>query len=613
MDALGGLMGGDTGQASFYLGGPFGAGFSLPNIIFAGRVYRTYRKPGTEADAPTYWQCYDVRTGEMFWERPLEPGESAPTYFIHEIGAPEVEGAESQWRQFERLVRIGSRVLKYDPIDGRLRTNVTGMSGTLVDGKNVLSVQSLGGGNYRLINWTIEGSSDNFTSRISSNVSFPFSNIGSYDLESGVSVYSTSINSPATGTPIATRVMGASLEDGTLLWNVTTDDIRFSGSTGVAANGKYTVRMLGGWWDAWNLEDGTFAWKSDELEYPWGDFGAYTVCAYGDLFFDQSYAGIYGIKWADGKIAWRFEAPNAPFESPYGGNPWFGASIVADGKIYAYNTEHTLGQPQTRGWKLYCINATSGEGIWNITGAIAPGAVADGYLVASNLYDGYQYVFGKGPTSTTVTAPDVAVPKGTAMTIKGTVLDMSPGQPNTPCVSADSMTTQMNYLHMQVPIDGIYHNETISGVPVTLTAIGENGGSYNLGTATTEGYHGTFGLKWTPTLEGLYEIRASYEGDDSYGSSSASTWVTVGPAPSGGQPQETEEPTTEAPTTEAPTTEAPTTEAPTTEAPTSEAPTTEQPSGEAPAFPTTEVAIVAAVAVAIVIGVGAYWALRRRK
>ena len=53
-------------------------------------------------------------------------------------------------------------------------------------------------------------------------------------------------------------------------------------------------------------------------------------------------------------------------------------------------------QPIQRGLKLHAINATTGEGIWNITGCLAPGAVADGYLAASNSYDGYMYVFDNG-------------------------------------------------------------------------------------------------------------------------------------------------------------------------------------------------------------------------
>jgi len=105
---------------------------------------------------------------------------------------------------------------------------------------------------------------------------------------------------------------------------------------------------------------------------------------------------------------------------------------------------------------------------------------------------------------------------------------MSPAEPGTPCVSRDSMTTQMEYIHMQKPIDGIWHNETITGVPVLLTAINSNGDTVNVGTVTTDGYYGTFSKSWTPPAEGEYKIIASFAGDDSYGGSSAATSVTVG-------------------------------------------------------------------------------------
>ena len=164
-------------------------------------------------------------------------------------------------------------------------------------------------------------------------------------------------------------------------------------------------------------------------------------------------------------------------------------------------------------------------------GSQTPAAVADGYLVTSNPDDGYMYVYGKGKSSTTVTAPDVSVPLGTALTIKGSVLDQSPAQPNTPCVSKDSMTTQMQYLHFQLPQTGLWNNETIEGVPVSLNAIDSNGAVTNIGTVTTNGYYGTFSKAWTPPAEGTYQIIASFASDDSYGSSSAATAVTVGPAP----------------------------------------------------------------------------------
>ena len=162
---------------------------------------------------------------------------------------------------------------------------------------------------------------------------------------------------------------------------------------------------------------------------------------------------------------------------------------------------------------------------------MSPGSVADGYLTAANGYDGYMYVFGKGKSATTVTAPDVVVSKGTGVVIKGTVLDLSPAQPNTPCVSADSMATQMEYLHMQHPIDGVGHNVQMTGVPISLTAIDSNGSYVDIGTVTTSPYYGTYEMAWAPPAEGTYKIIASFAGDVSYGSSAASTAISVGPAP----------------------------------------------------------------------------------
>jgi hypothetical protein len=82
-----------------------------------------------------------------------------------------------------------------------------------------------------------------------------------------------------------------------------------------------------------------------------------------------------------------------------------------------------------------------------------------------------------------------------------------------------------------MPITGLWGNETITGVPVTLTAIGSDGTVYDLGQTTTNGYGGTFTYAWTPPKEDTYTIVASFAADDSYGSSMATTGVTVGPAP----------------------------------------------------------------------------------
>jgi hypothetical protein len=93
------------------------------------------------------------------------------------------------------------------------------------------------------------------------------------------------------------------------------------------------------------------------------------------------------------------------------------------------------------------------------------------------------------------------------------------------------MTLEMEHIHMQMPITGLWGNETLVGVPVTLTAIGSDGTVIDLGQVTSNGYYGTFGKAWTPPKEDTYTIIASFAADASYGSSNAATTVTVGPAP----------------------------------------------------------------------------------
>jgi len=75
----------------------------------------------------------------------------------------------------------------------------------------------------------------------------------------------------------------------------------------------------------------------------------------------------------------------------------------------------------------------------------------------------------------------------------------------------------------------------------------------------------------TNRVEGTYKIRATFEGSKSYGSSFDTTYITVDPAPSAAQPIETEEHTA------------------------------------AFALTTTELAIIA------VVGIVAFWAIRKRK
>jgi hypothetical protein len=269
------------------------------------------------------------------------------------------------------------------------------------------------------------------------------------------------------------------------------------------------------------------------------------------LLYDFSYAGFYAIDWNNGKLVWNYVPQATPFETPwYPSMSLFSNSpIIADGKLYYANGEHSPTEPLSRGWTLWCLNATTGDVIWSKLDGGSPGAVADGYITFDDRYDGYMYVFGKGQSMTTVSVPQTAVTVGQGVVVSGSVLDQSPGivpastapsgstvQKNmrgindVACVSDDSMSTYMQYIYGQQPIDGMYHNETVTGVPVTIYATGSDGVMTKIGDTTSD-VSGTFALTWTPATKGDYVITATFAGSDSYGSSWAEAHGTVGPAP----------------------------------------------------------------------------------
>jgi hypothetical protein len=566
--ALAGMIGGTAGQYGQT------ASASGPSVIYAGRCYQTITVPVN--GVPTSCAvCWDVRTGQQYYAIPVASGGVTPqvvSYTPPGVGAVEGAIAESTY-SVSLLSLANNRLIKIDPFSGAVTLNVTGMTPQLLGGAQgsvsqtgfyadpyVISIQTIGSGastRYNLINWTTAGTSTNFTSRIMNNVSLPwgFVNWGGgvlgysgivADFETNIMVWMVGVAPLPLGVYHGTWMMAIDMTSGQLLWNKTYEDTRYSTACLTADHGLVAVLMEDGYYSAYDQRTGNLVWESDPFSYPWSSagFGAYAVqSAYG-LLYRQAYDGVYAFNWTTGKMVWRFIAPAPPFETPYNdGNgtatySFNGGGFVADGKLYTYNTEHTPSYPRTRGWRLFCIDAMTGVGIWNITSGMTPGAVADGYLVNLNSEDGFTYSFGKGPSATTVTASPKSSLQGGQVLIEGTVLDQSPSQPDTPCVSADSMTTQMEYLHMQLPIGGIWGNATLTGVPVILQAIDPNGNTVDIGTTTTNGYYGTFSFPWTPDIEGSYTIMAYFAGDDAYGSSGGATSIVVG-APSSSSPTPT--------------------------------------------------------------------------
>jgi hypothetical protein len=563
--ALAGLTGGPAG--------PYGLTGSPgnPSVVYMGRCYQTVTKMTSQLINGTYRQipasvaeCYDLRTGEIYYDIPTADGGVTPSIVAYTTtGNLEVPEAQAGQRlQAELLSISGGYLMKINPYSGAISVNVsisplTGSGGTFynqIQGYS-LAIQDLGsaaGANrYRLINWTTAGSTSNFTSRIISNTTYAMSSLPTLiDFQTGYGAAVTSNTPVSMGAWYGTTIQGYNLYTGQNIWNVTVDDTCYSSTASVADHGKVATIMMGGYFMAWDLATGKLAWKGEAMDYPWSEpgFGAYAIqSAYG-MLFRQAYDGVYAFDWDNGKIVWHYKAPAlSVYESPYtdeNGTTVYSfntGATIADGKMWTYNTEHTESHPLTRGWAIHCINITTGECIWKVANPMSPGGVADGYLTAADSRNGYMYVFGEGKSATTIEAPKTAIAKGQSVVLSGTVLDLSPAQPNTPCVNKESMSLQMEYLHLQYPIAGIWGNETITGVPVSIDVQDPNGNYRHIADVITDGYSGTFGYTWQPDLPGQYTVTATFNGDDSYGSSFASTYVSMTDTPIA-TPTSTEQP-----------------------------------------------------------------------
>ena len=181
--------------------------------------------------------------------------------------------------------------------------------------------------------------------------------------------------------------------------------------------------------------------------------------------------------------------------------------------------------PRTRFQNLIAISEATGKYLWNLPIGIAPRAIAEGYLLGEDIDNGIQYVIGKGKTSMTVAAPDMGVEFGRSVMITGTVMDQSPGKPNTPAVSDSDMSVWMSYLYGQ-NATLLNNPPSPQGVPVTIIVLDANGNYREIGKTTTNS-NGFFKLNWTPDIQGDYTVYASFAGSGSYWSSNAVTAFSV--------------------------------------------------------------------------------------
>jgi hypothetical protein len=264
----------------------------------------------------------------------------------------------------------------------------------------------------------------------------------------------------------------------------------------------------------------------------------------GVTIFEGFGGDIWCLNDTNGNINWYTNTTkligDPGIETPYGIWPLWTFSCTCGSNNVAYlPIGHEYNPPLFHGGQLLAVNITDGTLVWStLDASVESTSIAYGILLSRNAYDNQIYAFGKGPTTVTVEAPMVGVTIATPVTIRGTVMDISPGtqaivQPDetktkqnevalrfpngVPCVSDESQSAWMEYVYQQQPLPS-----DVTGVPVTISVIDSNGNTYEIGTVTSDS-SGAFSFTWTPIIPGDFTVIATFAGSNSYYGSCAET------------------------------------------------------------------------------------------
>ena len=548
---IGGLVGGEFEAIGYYSGASYENKWTPP-VIIDGKLFYNQRL-GSSSNLGLI--CVDMATGNQLW---FQNGTTITCGQALEFDAPNQHGA------FSYLWSTGSTYRLYDPFTGTEILQIVNASNGRIrfDSQGDMLVYVLSGATNRLTLWnstkcvvaanpgnppgwqwrpTGSGRLD-WSTGIQWNVSVP-DVAGTQSIATMGDKVIVAAASPAPG---VIGFTGYSTTDGSQLWNFNVTSFETNSYFVTAAvDDKFAwFKQETMQWYGYNALTGQQIWgPTTPYSNAWGMYtssvdglGASSpVIAYGKLY-SVAYDGmIHCFDMTTGNNDWNYYIGNAGFETPYGSWPFGGGlHVAADGKIYATTGEHSPSHPLTRGGKIVCVNATTGNEIWRLTGWMQTPVIADGSLTAFNHYDNRIYTIGKGASAVTVSAPDVAVTMPTRILIKGSVTDISPGTKQNeqamrfptgvPAVSDESMSAWMEYVYMQKP-----RPDNATGVKVSIDVIDANNNFRNIGEATSDA-NGFYSLEWQPDISGKYTVIANFKGTESYWPSHAETAFTVSEA-----------------------------------------------------------------------------------
>jgi outer membrane protein assembly factor BamB len=587
---VGGINTGITG-ATYYSGGSYEGRFGNA-IIIDGKLYYKATLGNGATNGP--YTCLDLRTGEVVWTNDV----INPTFAeLYDYESPNQHGVVPNGYLWQT---IGTTWMASDPDTGKWLFNLTDVpsAGTTVytnQGEIVKYILNYNltakSGWLALWNWTCAngvpvgtgvqlgapnsgtnylqfrplGKVINASTAYSWNVTITADLTGAlgtqnpsmqYILPGDVIFGTTPSLAPGVlslrGTVNPYQVWTLSLADsnkGSLIWkksytppsgNMTVnlgplDPVNRVWTTTTAEDMQY---------QGYSLADGSLMWSTHMVVRP-GQFwssgngaGQRCVTAYGNIY-TQGFGGeINCINTATGAVTWKFNNTNSGVDTSWGLIPIF-IQAIADGKVYAFNNEHSPNSPLYKGYSVYCINATTGEQIYKMLGwsgqSGGPGTntalLADGTLAYYNYYDNQIYAIAKGPSQTTVTASPKVSTFGEKVLVEGTVTDISAGTKQNeqaarfpagvPAVSDASQSAWMEYVYMKQEKPA-----NATGVPIVISVMDPNGNYYTVGTAISDA-GGAFKLAFDPQVPGEYTIYANFAGSGSYFGSHSETGVFI--------------------------------------------------------------------------------------
>jgi hypothetical protein len=559
-------------ESSMYSGTSLLSSYFKPQCILNGVLYyNLFYYTGTLYG----WRAVDIHTGEIVWERsPGEAGneridwgqvfnynnfqEFGSAAFLFSSAGGGFFGGGSNW--------FGV----YDPLTGNWIANVTNMPrcSKILNYDATMRGEVVGystsGGNLIMYNYTKLWQSSS-TWRVSARGEIDASDsrydpvVWSVPLPTTLNSENISLSLAAT-TPDVLLVRevpesmalansgymyaaGYDAKTGAKLWgpvNQTWLDYKYEAVDLICSGDGYYVLHNKDRGIAWgySLETGQKLWGPVQLPGS-GYSPVYRtgIIAYGKVYISDLGGYVNAIDLETGEIAWTYFAGSSGMDTPFESYPIFGYNThsIADGKLFL--TEGIMYTPPAHPAYTLAINCTDGTEVWKFSdyACTSVQAIADGFLISWNSFDNQIYCFGKGPTATTVTAPDTAQPLGTQILVQGTVMDKSGGTnqdviatrfpDGLPAMSDADQQAWMEYAYQQQvkPADA-------TGVEVSISVVDPNDNTYEIGTTTSDDM-GFYKLAFTPEVPGEYSIYATFEGSESYYGSYAETAIVVEDAP----------------------------------------------------------------------------------